>query len=121
MITTTIDAKAATGKTMTLGVAASAILGGFAAVILSIVWGGFWTGLAGSLLWAWFAVPIFGLPVLTIAQAYGVALIARAFRGMPSVPKSEDGFGAAMAKAFFLPPVWAGVILLAGYIVRVWV
>lgn len=41
--------------------------------ILLLTLGMLITGWALWLLWGWFAVPIFGLPPLTIAQSYGVA------------------------------------------------
>jgi len=48
-----------------------AILG--VAVLLII--GTIWRGFVLSILWAWFAVPIFGLPALSITAAIGVALV----------------------------------------------
>lgn len=35
---------------LTVGIALAALFGGFAAVLLSIVWGGFWAGLTLSVL-----------------------------------------------------------------------
>lgn len=106
---------------MTPGVAVAALFGGFAAIPLSIVWGGYWSGLTLSLLWAWFVVPVFAVPVLSVLQAYGLALVVRAARGYQSQPKSEDGFGAAVAKAFILPPLVAGLLLLAGWVANSWI
>lgn len=43
-------------------------------VVLSIY--GVWAGaFVGSHLWAWFVSPVFGLPLLTKAQAWGIALL----------------------------------------------
>ena len=72
-------------------VAMLAMLGVFAVIALSVVWGGFWVGLTLSVLWGWFAVPMFGLPVLTVWQAYGLALICFTLRQSGRV-KSKDGF-----------------------------
>lgn len=102
-----------------LGVALAAIVGVFAVVGLSIVWGGFWVGLTLSVLWGWFAVPLFGLPVLTVWQAYGLSLIAYTLR-RHSVEKNEDGFGIATARAIFIPPFIACVMLGVGWCVKAW-
>lgn len=107
-------------NSMTPGVAAAALFGGFAAVVLSIVWGGFWAGLTLSLLWGWFVVPGFALPTLGLLQAYGLALVLRAAYGWQAQPKSEDGFGAALGKAIIVPLFVAGLFLLVGWVVKSW-
>ncbi|WP_159913053.1 hypothetical protein [Pantoea sp. 18069] len=73
-----------------------------------------------SLLWVWFMVPMFALPALTLLQAYGLALVLRAAHGYQAQPRSEDGFAGAVAKAFILPPVLAGLVLLAGWVAKSW-
>lgn len=116
MTTSTIN-----GKPASTGLMASAFLGGGAAICLLIVWGGFWTGLALSMLWGWFIVPVFGLPVLSIAQAYGIALVVACVASKSSPEKDQDGFGTVLVKAFIRPPLVAAFVLLAGYIVKAWV
>lgn len=96
-----------------------AMLGVLAVIGLSIVWGGFWTGLTLSVLWGWFAAPLFGLPVLTIWQAYGLALIVRTLQ-RHKVEKSDDSFGAAIGKTLCTPPLLAGVMLGVGWCVKTW-
>ena len=105
---------------MTPGVAVAALFGGFAAIPLSIVWGGYWSGLTLSLLWAWFVVPVFAVPVLSVLQAYGLALVVRVAHGIQAQPKGEDGFGAALGRAIILPPFIAGLFLLVGWVVKSW-
>lgn len=100
-------------------VAIAVVVGLFAVVALSVVWGGFWVGLTLSVLWGWFAVPLFGLPVLTVWQAYGLALIVRTVQ-IQKVEKSADGLGIAMAKAFAVPPFIAGLMLGVGWCVKTW-
>lgn len=107
-------------NSMTPGVAAAALFGGFAAVVLSIVWGGFWSGLTLSLLWGWFVAPVFALPALSLLQAYGLALVLRVAYGIQAQPKGEDGFGAALGRAIILPPFLAGLFLLVGWVVKSW-
>ena len=43
----------------------------FAVVALGMVWRGY----VFSILWGWFAVPLFGLPALSIATAIGLSLL----------------------------------------------
>lgn len=104
---------------LTAGIATAAVFGGFAAVLLSIVWGGFWAGLTLSVLWGWFVAPLFAAPALGIWQAYGLVLVFRAVRGT-AAEKSKDGFGEAMAKAFMLPPLAAALLLAVGWCAKAW-
>ncbi|MGC3984817.1 MAG: hypothetical protein QM777_08865 [Pseudorhodoferax sp.] len=109
------------GKTQTTGIAASAILGGLAAIIFAIVWAGFWSGLAVSVLWGWFVVPLFGLPALSIAQAYGIALLVGLLTHQESkADKDEDGFAMVLGEAFLRAPFTAGLVLLISYVVKLW-
>lgn len=100
-------------------VALAAVVGVFAVVVLSIAWGGFWTGLTLSVLWGWFAVPVFGLPVLTVWQAYGLSLIVSTLKRY-KLEKNDDGFGIAMAKVLFGAPFIAGLMLGVGWCVKAW-
>ena len=103
---------------MTPGVAVAAVFGGFASIILMIVWGGLLSALALSLLWGWFIVPLFGLPALSLLSAYGMVLAFRVARGVPPHHKNEDGFGKVMAKAFFNPALFYGLFILCGWIAK---
>ena len=51
------------------------ILGGVVGIALLIALASVWRGYVFSVLWGWFIVPIFGLPVLTIPVAIGVAMV----------------------------------------------
>lgn len=106
---------------LTVGAAASLVLGGIATLLLALVWCSFWTGLTLSILWGWFVAPIFALPVLTTWQAYGIALAYRAMRGFEGGKKAEEEFGAAIARAIFTPPFAAGLTLGVGWLVKSWV
>ncbi len=67
----TFTEKAAAGTIATLGVVCLAFVLGF----LGLLYGILVTGFVGMKLWAWFVVPIFGLPTLSIVQAWGIALL----------------------------------------------
>lgn len=43
-----------------------------------------------SLLWLWFVVPVFGAPVLSIAQVGGISLMATSFTKAGSYSKYAD-------------------------------
>jgi len=106
-------------KESEIAVALFAVFGVLAVLVLSVVWGGFWVGLTLSVLWGWFAVPLFGLPVLTVWQAYGLALICFALR-QHQVKKSEDSVGAAIGKAVITSPFVTGLMLGVGWCVKTW-
>lgn len=111
-----------TTKTLTPGVAASAFLGGLAALVLGLVWGAAWSGYTLSVLWGWFMAPTFGLPALSVAQAYGVALVVRVAKGFDMrSDKNPDSFGVAVAKSFVIVPFACGLFLLFGWVAKVWV
>lgn len=100
-------------------VAVMYLVGMVAVIVLSIVWGGFWMGLSLSVLWGWFAAPLFGLPLLTIWQAYGLVLVCRVLQRY-KVEKSKDSLGASLGKAAVLPPFIAGMLLGVGWCVKAW-
>lgn len=105
---------------LTTGVAASLLLGGFATIMLTLVWGGFWSGLALSTLWGWFVVPVFKLPELTIVQAYGLALVVQVAKGTTGKRDKSEGFLSAIAKGIWLPPAVSVLVLLVGWIANIW-
>jgi len=46
-------------------------------------------GVALRLLWGWFMVPTFGLPVISLVQAIGIALVI-SFLTQQHIPRDED-------------------------------
>jgi hypothetical protein len=48
-----------------------------------------WKALAFKILWAWFVVPVFGLPVLSIPVAIGLGLVLEGLQGFKLVTKSK--------------------------------
>ena len=101
---------------ITGGTFISLILGGIASILLMIVWAGFWSGLTLSTLWGWFIGPVFGLPALSIINAYGVVLVYRCMQGIARKEEKKDE--AFIAKAIFLPPFIAAVMLSVGWIAK---
>lgn len=86
---------------------------------VAIIWSAFWSGLGLSVLWGWFVAPLFGLPALTIGQAYGLALVASALRGTKHT-KTEDDFGVVIAKALLAAPISCGMLLFVGWCLKAW-
>ncbi|MBH2008236.1 MAG: hypothetical protein I8H71_00915 [Xanthomonadaceae bacterium] len=115
MTTSTIN-----GQPASPGLLASALLGGIAAIVLLIVWGGFWAGLAVSVMWAWFIVPVFGLPALSIAQAYGIVLLVGLMTAKEKTEKDSGSFAAVLGKGFLRTSLVPALVLLVGYIVKAW-
>jgi hypothetical protein len=89
---------------------------GIVAVPALIAAAALWRGYVLSILWGWFAVPIFGLPQLTVPAAIGVCLIV----GMFFARNDEDNrsgwekFGSSIAVTFIGPLC----TLLVGWIVK---
>lgn len=71
-------------------------------------------GWALSVLWGWFIVPLFGLPVLSIPYAIGIALIAGMLKGHTKDPDTDDDKAAVLAKIFLFP----FIALFIGWIVK---
>ncbi len=82
-----------------------------------------WSGYVLSILWAWFAVPAFAAPALSIPAAIGVALIV-GFMTHQHQPEKKSGAkpdgaaaGVAVAGHVFLRPAFA---LAMGWVVKQW-
>lgn len=103
---------------LTAGTAVSLALGGIASVALMLVWGGFWSGLTLSFLWGWFVSPTFGLPALSLLQAYGLVLVARFVQGFEVNKTGSESLGGVMAGALVRHPFVAGLTLSVGWIVK---
>lgn len=86
---------------------------GFVALIIAI---SVLRGWVFSILWQWFAVPIFGLPPLGVAQAIGIAVIFSMLTHQ-YVPKKEDDSWQPIVFVL-LSPLAA---LLIGWIARAWI
>jgi hypothetical protein len=89
-------------------------------------------GIVLSVLWTWFAVPIFGLPSLGIAAALGVSLVwnwlcpqprSLFAAGSTAAQKAKDQAQATKQSvaAFFEPLVRAAMTLLLGYVIHLFV
>lgn len=76
-----------------------------------------WHGYALSVLWGWFMVPAFHLPVLSVPMAIGVAMV---LGGMTGKKRSYDEVKDPTKKkgAFFFPFVAPGFALALGWIVK---
>ena len=74
------------------------------------------TGWAFSLLWAWFFVPIFEAPALSIGQSIGVSMVAKflVFRHEHKEEVSDEAFLNNLMALFVRPFVF----LFAAFIVK---
>lgn len=97
------------------------LFGVFFVICLAYLYGAFAMGFVGMKLWAWFVVPVFGLPALTWGQAYGIALLVGLLTHQIHIPTNEDErttpqkVGHAIG-GFLLP--W--ITLLFGYFGKIW-
>lgn len=90
------------------------LLGGFGIMSISAVWHGY----VLTKLWAWFIVPIFHLPVLTIAPAIGIVIVLNFLtKTDTSDLKKEDDGKETFFKRVFGSFVQSLFTLIIGWIV----
>lgn len=90
-------------------------LGQVALFILLLVSSSLINGYTICTLWAWFAVPTFGLPSLTIAQALGLSLTVSYF-SIQQTEKTEAGFTEKLIKAMTQIILKPAIFLSLGWI-----
>lgn len=78
--------------------------------------GAIWGGIVLKALWAWFVVPTFGLPDLSLRVAIGVGLVA-SFLTHQYVPTKDEDLPQAIIHEFFYPLI----ALVMGLVVRLFV
>lgn len=86
-------------------------LSGLVTAVLSV-----WEGFVLMKLWAWFVIPTFGLPALTIPIAIGISLLVGFLAHQMRSDSGKDPFEESI-KLFSYGFVNAAVVLLVGYIV----
>ena len=71
-----------------------------------------WNGFVLTKLWAWFVVPTFGLPVLSLPLSMGITLIVHYLTWQPDAHRSEDPHFACKVYSgkAFLAPAWTWLI-----------
>jgi hypothetical protein len=94
--------------------AAIVVLGGVTAFAGIIAISSLINGWAFSVLWAWFIVPVFGAPPLSIPQAIGIALIVGVLFTR-SGGNEKEGSAASRMFACWLSPLF---LLGMGWIVK---
>lgn len=93
-------------------------VGGFVLIVFSLVFGAFITGFTFSWLWLWFAVPLFSLPVLSVWQAAGVAIVVRYIAIPIKKDKSvtpENSFS-KLGESIALSVIYSVIVLGLGYL-----
>ena len=99
---------------------AFAALGIAVSFILALVLGSIFNGYALSVLWGWFVVPVFHLPVLTVVPAIGIAMVVGylTHQTEPDVEEKDRSAGEKVGRLcmlVFFRPLFA---LFFGWIVH---
>ena len=96
----------------------------FVVIVLALAWVAFWMALNAiwngyvlSILWGWFAVPIYHLPALTIAQCIATVLVVR-FVAIPGKAVYENEPKMKVAVSMGVGLVSPLIVLLVGWIVK---
>jgi hypothetical protein len=71
---------------------------------------------AAVILWGWFIVPTFGLPQITILQAWGIGLTLSMMRPRMTAQKTETDWASGFVAVILGPPL----ALALGYAIRFW-
>jgi hypothetical protein len=87
--------------------------GKFTLAVIGLVISTMFRGFILSVLWGWFMVPIFNLPVLAIAPAIGLSVIVTFLTASLPDEKSERSFSFAIGYSL----VFSALSLLIGYVV----
>lgn len=87
-------------------------------IVLIYLYSAFALGYVSMILWAWFVVPVFGLPLLSWGQAYGIAILMALWTHRYHVNTNKDerttsekvgqAIGALMAPWIVLFVGWVG-------------
>lgn len=79
-----------------------------------------WSGFVLCKLWAWFIIPTFGLPALSVGVAIGIALLINYLTAQPLSNSKQDNGKSASEKlweAILVPLLRPAISLLFGWIV----
>lgn len=90
----------------------------FLVIPITIALSSMWRGFVLTKLWAWFAVPTFGIVELTLPVAIGIALIASYLTYQHKSSNTNDSQGSrAIGEAAIVTVIHPAVTLLIGWIV----
>ena len=99
---------------------ALAILGGIVGVAVLMVASSIFNGYALSVLWGWFVVPTFGVPVLGIVPAIGIAMVVSYLTHQIDTHKKEEkrSFGKTIAHSTVFAILKPSLALFFGWVVH---
>lgn len=88
-------------------------------ILVLIALASIFNGYVLSILWGWFMVPTFGLPVLSVAPAIGVALIVSylTYQSIDTQEKDEDST-TKLVKSSIMVFIRAALALFIGWIIQ---
>lgn len=98
--------------------ASIAILGVIAFIILTVTALTVLNGFVLSQMWAWFVVPLFGLPALTIPYAIGLSMVFSLFtHRKPDMNKDKKAAWGELG----MMVVGRLLVLAIGYVLKFWI
>lgn len=98
-------------------------IGYFTVIVITMFASALWSGYVLSTLWAWFIVPAFGVPGLSIAYAIGLALIVsyttdHSFKKKQSY---DESLSEQLCRAVGIAAIRPALALLCGWIVTLFI
>ena len=87
-----------------------------------VVFSALLSGYALSILWAWFFVPVLGLPKISIAGAIGIALVVGflTHQDQHQDTNTSKSFSDILVEGFIKAIIKPSVALLIGWLVAMW-
>ena len=94
-------------------------IGTLTVTVSLVIYGMLMNGWAMTKLWAWFLVPAFGLPAISIPVAIGITVIVKNFQSLGETKKDEK-WNEVLAKGFAIATLKPLLALGIGAIVKTW-
>lgn len=99
------------------------VLGWITTIVVLLVLGPVWSGYILSVLWAWFIVPTFHLPFISIPLSIGIGVVVRIL--VWQIPDQKDSKGSDTTKVLLRSMGWTFLyplfVLFFAYIVHLFV
>ena len=96
------------------------VIGFITSIIIIIIASTIWRGYVLTVLWEWFVVPTFGLPLINIPTAIGICTIMTFLTMHYKNGKDERDLSEKIAEILILSMTTPAIYLFGGWIVKFW-
>jgi hypothetical protein len=96
------------------------VIGFITSIIVIIIASTIWKGYVLTVLWKWFVVPAFGLPLINIPTAIGICSIMTFLTMRHKTGQDERDLSERVSEALILSMISPAIFLFGGWIVKFW-